>query len=108
MKIYWKFKLKTKFTYSATKASADMLVGAWYRTYNLPIITRSSNNYGPYQNKEKLIPKLFLISLGEGKYLFMEEKNVRNWIYVKDNVNAIMKVISKVRLEKFTHTKWNF
>ena len=91
--------LKPSSPYSATKASADMLVSAWHRTYNLPIIiTRSSNNYGPYQNKEKLIPKIIYNIIRRRKIpIYGKGKNVRNWIYVKDNVNAIIELFRKVR-----------
>ena len=101
-----KIKQKKKFTensninpsspYSATKASADMLVSAWHRTYDLPtIITRSSNNYGPYQNKEKLIPKIITNIIKRNSIpIYGKGKNIRNWIYVEDNVDALMKIIS--------------
>ena len=99
-KFFENSNLKPSSPYSATKASADMLVSAWHRTYNLPIIiTRSSNNYGPYQNKEKLIPKIIFNIISRRKIpIYGKGKNVRNWIYVKDNVNAIMKVISKGKI----------
>lgn len=77
--------------YSASKAGADLMVRAYHHTFNLPVlITRSSNNFGPYQYPEKLIP-LFVTNLLEGKKvpLYGDGKNVRDWIYVEDNCAAI-------------------
>lgn len=77
--------------YSASKAGADMLVGSYWKTYRLPvIITRSSNNFGPYQYPEKLIP-LFITNTIEDKPLplYGDGLNVRDWIYVEDNCEAI-------------------
>ena len=82
--------------YSASKASADHLVKAWYRTYQLPcIIINSANNYGPFQNKEKLIP-LSIINAIQGKDLpiYGNGKQIRDWLYVEDHVKAINKVIN--------------
>ena len=73
--------------YSVSKTSADLLCRAYYKTYGLPIlITRSSNNFGPYQFPEKVIP-LFITNLRRGKKvpLYGTGKNVRDWIYVLDN-----------------------
>jgi dTDP-glucose 4,6-dehydratase len=83
--------------YSASKASGDMLVRAYHRTYGLPtIITRSSNNYGPYQYPEKLIP-LFITNAMEDQPLplYGDGKNVRDWLYVLDNCEAIDEVLHK-------------
>lgn len=83
--------LKPNSPYSASKAAADLLARSYFVTYNLPvIITRSSNNFGPYQHPEKLIP-LFLTNLLENKKvpLYGDGKNVRDWLYVKDNCEAI-------------------
>ncbi len=80
--------------YSASKASSDHLVRAYHRTYDLPIkITNCSNNYGPYQFPEKLIPLMTLNAL-EGKPLpvYGQGLNVRDWLYVEDHCEAIMKV----------------
>ena len=77
--------------YSASKASGDLLVRAYFKTYGLPtIITRSSNNYGPYQYPEKLIP-LFITNAMEDRSLplYGDGKNVRDWLYVIDNCEAI-------------------
>lgn len=85
--------------YSASKASADLLVMAYYKTYGLPvIITRCSNNYGPYQFPEKLIPLMITNAL-EGKELplYGDGKNVRDWIHVFDHVRAIDLVLHKGR-----------
>lgn len=81
--------------YSASKAAADLLGQAYFTTYNLPvIITRSSNNFGPYQFPEKVIP-LFITNLIEGKKvpLYGSGLNVRDWVYVLDNCEAIDAVI---------------
>ena len=88
-------KLSPSSPYSASKASADLLVGAWQRTYDLPtIITRSANNFGPYQNKEKLIPKTIINIIKRKKIpIYAKGKNIRNWIYVEDNIEAISKII---------------
>jgi len=80
--------------YSASKASSDHLVRAWYRTYGLPVlITNCSNNYGPYQFPEKLIPHIILNAL-EGKNLpiYGDGKQIRDWLYVDDHVLALMNV----------------
>ena len=82
--------------YSASKASSDHLVNAWYHTFNLPaIITNCSNNYGPYQFPEKLIP-LIIISCLQGKELpiYGDGKNIRDWLYVKDHCTALDHVIN--------------
>jgi len=83
--------------YSASKAGADLLVRSYIKTHNIPaIITRSSNNFGPYQYPEKLIP-LFVTNLLEGKKvpLYGEGLNVRDWIYVLDNCEAIDFILHK-------------
>ena len=89
-------KLNPGNPYSATKASAEMLVLAYNKTYNLNyIITRSSNNYGPRQYCEKLIPKIIdsirndkkIPIQGDGSY-------IRDWIYVKDNIDAIYHILN--------------
>tara|TARA_B110000037_G_C17031231_1_gene469576 strand:- start:86 stop:1165 length:1080 start_codon:yes stop_codon:yes gene_type:complete len=80
--------------YSATKASSDHLVRAWHRTYGLPVlITNCSNNYGPCQFPEKLIPHVILNAL-EGKNLpiYGDGRQIRDWLYVDDHVLALMSV----------------
>jgi len=77
--------------YSASKASADLLVHSYFVTYGLPVvITRSSNNFGPYQYPEKLIP-LFVIKALHDKYLpvYGDGKQIRDWLYVLDNCKGI-------------------
>lgn len=86
--------------YSASKASADLLVMAYYRTYNLPVtISRCSNNYGPFQFPEKLIPLMITNSL-KNKPLPIYGKgiNVRDWLYVLDHCKAIDLIIHKGRI----------
>lgn len=81
--------------YSASKASADHLVRAWRRTYGLPsLVTNCSNNYGPYQFPEKLIPLMILNAL-EGKPLpvYGRGEQVRDWLYVEDHARALHTVI---------------
>ena len=86
--------------YSASKASADMLVRAYYETYKMPVLTtRCSNNYGPYQYPEKLIP--FFISRllrGEKVPVYGDGLNVRDWLYVYDHCAAIDTVLHKGRI----------
>jgi dTDP-glucose 4,6-dehydratase len=83
--------------YSATKASADFLVRSWNKTYNLPyIISYCTNNYGPHQDSEKFIPKIILNCINKKKIpLYGKGNNVRDWTYVKDNVDAIYKICIK-------------
>ena len=81
--------------YSASKASSDHLVRAWHRTYGLPVVlTNCSNNYGPYQFPEKLIPIMILNAL-EGKPLPIYGKGdqVRDWLYVDDHAHALYRVV---------------
>ncbi|WP_126455364.1 dTDP-glucose 4,6-dehydratase [Sulfuriflexus mobilis] len=83
--------------YSASKASSDHLVRAWHRTYGLPVVlTNCSNNYGPYQFPEKLIPLIILNAL-EGKPLPIYGKGdqVRDWLYVDDHARALYKVVTE-------------
>lgn len=81
--------------YSASKASSDHLVRAWHRTYNLPtIITNCSNNYGPHQFPEKLIPLVILNAI-EGKEIpvYGNGLQTRDWLYVEDHAEALLKVV---------------
>ena len=83
--------------YSASKASADLLVRAYYETYKMPVLnTRCSNNYGPYQYPEKLIP-FFISKLlkGEKVPVYGDGMNVRDWLYVYDHCSAIDTVLHK-------------
>jgi len=89
--------LKPSSPYSGSKAAAEMVCIGNIRTFQQPIIiTRSSNNFGPYQYPEKVIP-LFLTNLFEDKKvpLYGEGKNVRDWIYVEDNCSALLKTCGK-------------
>lgn len=83
--------------YSASKASSDHLAAAYFHTYGLPIrITNCSNNYGPYQFPEKLIPLVFNNALhGKPLPLYGDGKNVRDWLHVKDHCEAIVEVLMK-------------
>ncbi|KAB3526632.1 dTDP-glucose 4,6-dehydratase [Alkaliphilus serpentinus] len=83
--------------YSASKASADLLVKAYYDTYKMPInITRCSNNYGPYQFPEKLIPLMINNCLNAKDLpVYGDGKNIRDWIYVEDHSSAIDLVLNK-------------
>ncbi|MDZ8117313.1 dTDP-glucose 4,6-dehydratase [Pontiella agarivorans] len=83
--------------YSASKASSDHLVKAWFHTYGLPVvITNCSNNYGPYHFPEKLIPLIILNAL-DGKELPIYGKgdNIRDWLYVEDHARALVTVVEK-------------
>jgi dTDP-glucose 4,6-dehydratase len=85
--------------YSASKAGADHLVRAWHETYGLPtLLTNCSNNYGPYQFPEKLIPLMILTAL-EAKPLpiYGDGGNVRDWLYVEDHCRAILRVLEAGR-----------
>lgn len=89
--------LRPNSPYSASKAGADLLVRSYVRTYGLDaVIVRSSNNYGPFQYPEKVIP-LFITNLIEGRKvpLYGEGKNVRDWLYVQDNCRAIDMVLRR-------------
>ena len=89
--------LHTSSPYSASKASADLLVQAYYRTYKLPItISRCSNNYGPYHFPEKLIPLMIANALNNKKLpVYGKGENVRDWLYVEDHCSAIDLIIRK-------------
>jgi len=81
--------------YSASKASADLIVRSYFKTFNLPInITRCSNNYGPYQFPEKLIPLMINNALKDKELpIYGKGINIRDWIYVNDHAIAILKVL---------------
>jgi dTDP-glucose 4,6-dehydratase len=83
--------------YAATKASSDHMVRAWHRTFGLPVlVTNCSNNYGPYQFPEKLIPHMILNALG-GKPLpvYGDGKQVRDWLFVDDHARALWTVLTR-------------
>jgi dTDP-glucose 4,6-dehydratase len=86
--------------YSASKASADMLVRAWGQTFGLPVlISNCSNNYGPFQFPEKLIPVVILAAL-EGRPIpvYGAGLNIRDWLYVDDHADALLQLVSKGRI----------
>jgi len=89
--------LQPRNPYSASKAGADLIANSFHKTYDLPVvITRSSNNFGPYQYPEKIIP-LFITNLLRGKHvpLYGDGMNKRDWLYVQDNCEAIDLVMRK-------------
>lgn len=90
--------------YSASKASSDHMVMAWYHTYGLPVvISNCSNNYGPYQFPEKLIPLVILKAVkGEALPIYGKGDNIRDWLYVDDHARALRLVLEKGRVgEKY-------
>lgn len=92
--------IHTSSPYSSSKAGADLLALAYYRTYGLPVtVSRCSNNYGPYHFPEKLIP-LMIVNCLNGKPLpvYGEGKNVRDWLYVEDHCKAIDLILRKGRI----------
>jgi dTDP-glucose 4,6-dehydratase len=86
--------------YSASKASSDHMVRAWFHTYGFPaLITNCSNNYGPFQFPEKLIPVIILNALKRKPLpVYGEGKNVRDWLYVEDHARALLTVLEKGNL----------
>jgi dTDP-glucose 4,6-dehydratase len=86
--------------YSASKASSDHFVRAWYHTFGLPtVITNCSNNYGPYQFPEKLMPVVILNALnGKNIPVYGQGKNIRDWLFVEDHVKALLTVLEKGQL----------
>ena len=94
-----KSPIRTSSPYSASKAGADLLVQAYHRTYGLPVtISRCSNNYGPYQFPEKLIPLMTVNALGDKPLpVYGKGLNVRDWLYVEDHCRAIELVLFKGR-----------
>lgn len=92
--------LRPRNPYSASKAGADMMVRAFYETHQLPVlVTRCSNNYGPYQYEEKFIPSCIKCCLtGQEIPLYGDGLNVRDWLYVEDHCKAIDQVLHKGQL----------
>lgn len=88
--------------YSASKAASDHLIRAWGDTYGLPVlITNCSNNYGPYQFPEKLIPVVILKCLrGEPIPVYGKGENIRDWLYVEDHAEALYTVLTKGRIRE--------
>jgi len=95
--------------YAACKAGAELLVKSYYDTFDLPvIITRTTNNYGPYQHPEKLIPKIIINTLlNKDVPLFGDGKQVRDWIFVLDNCEAIDFVIHKGKIGEIYNIRGN-
>jgi dTDP-glucose 4,6-dehydratase len=95
-----KNQYKPSSPYAATKAASDLLLLSYIRTYKLPgIITNCSNNYGPRQHPEKLIPKMIYNIMNNKKLpLYSNGKNSREWIYVKDHCLALLKVFKKGKI----------
>lgn len=96
--------------YSASKAASDHLVRAWHHTYGLPVVTTNcSNNYGPYQFPEKLIPLIIVNALaGRALPIYGDGQNVRDWLYVEDHCAAIREVLARGRLgEVYNVGGWN-
>lgn len=86
--------------YSASKASSDHLVRAWFKTYKLPtLITNCSNNYGPWQFPEKLIPLIIHKALLNKEIpIYGNGENIRDWVHVQDHIDAVLKVLNKGKL----------
>ncbi|SAI05713.1 dTDP-glucose 4%2C6-dehydratase [Bordetella ansorpii] len=96
--------------YSASKAASDHLVRAWHHTYGLPVLTTNcSNNYGPFQFPEKLIPLMILNALsGKPLPVYGDGMQVRDWLYVKDHCSAIRRVLDEGALgETYNVGGWN-
>lgn len=92
--------IHTSSPYSASKASADLLVMAYHRTYGLPVtVSRCSNNYGPYHFPEKLIPLMIANALADKSLpVYGDGKNVRDWLYVEDHCKAIDLILQNGRI----------
>jgi len=86
--------------YSSSKAASDMLVRAWVRSFGLKAtISNCSNNFGPYQHEEKLIPRMIkLISLGQRPQLYGDGQNIRDWIHVDDHNDGVWAIIDRGRV----------
>ena len=97
------YKYHPSSPYAASKASSDHLVSSYYKTYKLPvIITNCSNNYGPKQHPEKLIPKLIYNIIKNKKLpIYGKGLNSREWIYVEDHCQALIKILQKGKVGNF-------
>ena len=86
--------------YSASKASSDHLVRAWYQTYGLPVVlTNCSNNFGPYHYPEKLVPVIILNALaGKPLPIYGNGSNIRDWLYVEDHADALLLVLERGKI----------
>jgi len=91
------FPLVTNSPYSASKAGSDLLARSYFKTYNLPVmITRASNNYGPYHFPEKLIPLMIMNALeGHALPVYGDGQQIRDWLYVEDHVRGILSVFHR-------------
>lgn len=91
--------LRPSSPYSASKASAEQLVGAWVRTYRVKAtISNSANNFGEFQHREKFIPRMFeLLASGSSLELYGDGTNVRDWLYVRDHSVGVWKIVSSGR-----------
>jgi len=100
-------QIKPSNPYAATKAAADHLVASYYRTYGINCITtRCTNNFGPYQFPEKLIPKTIIRSIKDLRVpLYGDGTQIRSWIYVNDHVQAIEALISKGKPGQVYHMR---
>ena len=90
--------------YSASKAASDHMVNAWHHTYGLPtLVTNCSNNYGPWQHREKLIPKIIFNAINNLAIpIYGDGENIRDWLYVEDHVNGLIEVLNKGKIgEKY-------
>ena len=83
--------------YSASKAASDHLVNAWHHTYGIPtLMTNCSNNYGPWQHPEKLIPKIIFNAINDLPIpIYGNGENIRDWLFVEDHVNGLIKVLNE-------------
>ena len=93
------FPLQASSPYSAAKAGSDLLVLGYFKTYKIPaIVTRASNNYGPYQFPEKLIPLMITNALDDKPLpVYGDGMQVRDWLYVEDHCRAILRILEKGR-----------
>jgi dTDP-glucose 4,6-dehydratase len=93
-------RYKPSSPYAASKAASDHLVQAWHRTYGFPaMITHCSNNYGPWQNREKFIPTVILNAVrGKDIPLYGKGDNIRDWIHVDDHVDALLQIMNTGKL----------
>ena len=105
-----KYSYKPSSPYAASKASSDHLVYSYVRTFKIPaIVTNCSNNYGPKQHPEKLIPKLiYNIINNKTLPIYGNGKNSREWIYVKDHCEALIKVFKKGKIGEFYNIGSNY
>jgi dTDP-glucose 4,6-dehydratase len=99
-KFHEEYPMQPNSPYSASKASADHLTRSWFETYGLPtIITNCSNNYGPRQYPEKLIPKVITNALQHKELpIYGDGKNIRDWIHVEDHCNGVYLALTKGRV----------